>query len=69
MYPDPYAFKPERFLLNGKPNPAVRSPDAVFGFGRRICPGRHMGTSSVWIAIASILATLTSRRRSEMMEG
>ncbi|KAJ6504475.1 cytochrome P450 [Mycena vulgaris] len=57
MYPDPYAFKPERFLLNGKPNPAVRNPDAAFGYGRRFCPGRHMATSSVWIAVASILAT------------
>ncbi|KAJ6529442.1 cytochrome P450 [Mycena vulgaris] len=57
MYPDSYAFKPERFLLNGKPNPAIRNPDAAFGFGRRICPGRHMATSSVWLAVASILAT------------
>ncbi|KAJ6533290.1 cytochrome P450 [Mycena vulgaris] len=57
MYPDPYAFKPERFLLNGKPNPAVRNPDEAFGYGRRVCPGRHMATSSVWIAVASILAT------------
>ncbi|KAJ7917029.1 cytochrome P450 [Mycena leptocephala] len=57
MYPDPYAFKPERFLLDGKPNPAIRNPDAAFGFGRRVCPGRHMATSSVWITIASILAT------------
>ncbi|KAJ7855065.1 cytochrome P450 [Mycena leptocephala] len=57
MYPDPYAFKPERFLLDGKPNPAIRNPDAAFGFGRRVCPGRHMATSSVWIAVASILAT------------
>ncbi|KAJ6473457.1 cytochrome P450 [Mycena vulgaris] len=57
MYPDPYAFKPERFLLNGKPNPAVRNPDAAFGYGRRVCPGRHMATSSIWIAVASILAT------------
>ncbi|KAJ7851374.1 cytochrome P450 [Mycena leptocephala] len=57
MYPDPYAFKPERFLLDGKPNPAIRNPDAAFGFGRRVCPGRHMATSSVWIAMASILAT------------
>ncbi|KAJ7445000.1 cytochrome P450 [Mycena galericulata] len=56
MYPDPYAFKPERFLLNGKPNPAVRDPQAAFGFGRRICPGRHMAASSIWIAVVSILA-------------
>ncbi|KAJ7483475.1 cytochrome P450 [Mycena latifolia] len=57
MYPDPYTFNPERFLLNGKPNPAVKSPDAAFGFGRRVCPGRHLATSSVWITVASILAT------------
>ncbi|KAJ7805524.1 cytochrome P450 [Mycena olivaceomarginata] len=56
MYPDPYAFKPERFLLDGKLNPSVRSPQASFGFGRRICPGRHMAISSMWITIASMLA-------------
>ncbi|KAJ7501807.1 cytochrome P450 [Mycena galericulata] len=58
MYPDPYAFKPERFLLDGKPNPAVKDPDcAAFGFGRRICPGRHMARSSIWCTVVSILAT------------
>ncbi|KAJ7690142.1 cytochrome P450 [Mycena rosella] len=56
-YPDPHAFKPERFLLNGKLNPAVRDPlDIVFGFGRRSCPGRYLGLDSVWIMIASMLA-------------
>ncbi|KAJ7226387.1 cytochrome P450 [Mycena rebaudengoi] len=58
MYPDPYAFKPERFLLDGKANPAVKDPDcAAFGFGRRICPGRHLARSSIWSVVASILAT------------
>ncbi|KAJ7281062.1 cytochrome P450 [Mycena rebaudengoi] len=58
MYPDPYAFNPERFLLDGKANPAVKDPDcAAFGFGRRICPGRHMARASIWSVVASILAT------------
>ncbi|KAJ6597635.1 cytochrome P450, partial [Mycena vulgaris] len=59
MYPDPQSFKPERFLRNGKLNPDVRDPEtAAFGFGRRICPGRHLASSSLWLTIASILATL-----------
>ncbi|KAJ7101281.1 cytochrome P450 [Mycena belliarum] len=57
-YPDPYSFKPERWLLDGKLNPAVQSPDAAFGYGRRFCPGRHTASASVWIAVASMLATL-----------
>ncbi|KAJ7607912.1 cytochrome P450 [Roridomyces roridus] len=56
VYPDPYIFNPERFLLDGKLNSSVQWPDAAFGFGRRICPGRHMAKSSIWIGIASILA-------------
>ncbi|KAJ6472340.1 family 64 cytochrome P450 [Mycena vitilis] len=56
LYPDPYAFKPEHFLLNGKLNADVPNPEAAFGFGRRECPGRHMATAGLWIAIASILA-------------
>jgi cytochrome P450 len=53
FFPNPESFHPERFL---KPDTMDRFPDAVFGFGRRVCPGRHMARSSVWIAVASILA-------------
>ncbi|KAJ3764225.1 cytochrome P450 [Lentinula raphanica] len=58
MYPEPHAFKPERFIgTDGKINPLIKDPDtALFGFGRRICPGRFMAFSSIWIAIASMLA-------------
>ncbi len=35
-YPEASAFKPERFLKNGLPNPSVRDPTSVvFGVGRR----------------------------------
>ena len=35
-YPDPFAFKPERFLKDGKLNPNIRDPALMaFGFGRR----------------------------------
>lgn len=57
VYPDPFAFKPERFLTkDGKIDKTVRDPrHACFGFGRRICPGRYMAFSAVWIALASII--------------
>ncbi|KAA1476011.1 cytochrome P450 [Dentipellis sp. KUC8613] len=54
-YPDPESFKPERFLqLDGKLNDD--DVDVVFGFGRRVCPGRYLADSSAWLAIACMLA-------------
>ncbi|TCD70009.1 hypothetical protein EIP91_005259 [Steccherinum ochraceum] len=58
VYSDPYEFKPERFLPVeqgglGEPDPTP----TIFGFGRRICPGMHLATASVWIYSACILAS------------
>ncbi|KAK0500251.1 cytochrome P450 [Armillaria luteobubalina] len=57
-YPNPLVFDPDRFMPeDGKelqPNPL-----AAFGFGRRICPGRHLAMNTVWIAIASMASTLS----------
>lgn len=56
-YPDPSSFNPDRFMKGGKINPDVRDPaTAVFGYGRRICAGRHMAYESMWVVVASTLA-------------
>ncbi|KAJ7088955.1 cytochrome P450 [Mycena epipterygia] len=57
--PNPDRFIPERWLTDdGKINTSMREPSAAFGFGRRVCPGKDMAQWSIWICVASILATL-----------
>jgi len=62
QYPDPRAFIPERFLdlpeaSKGKLEPDSLDPkEIIFGFGRRICPGRFFADTSVWLAVANVLA-------------
>ncbi|KAL4259182.1 cytochrome P450 family protein [Pleurotus pulmonarius] len=56
-YKNPSVFNPSRFLPkpDGDGEPLFGS---AFGFGRRICPGRHFAFNSLWILTATILATL-----------
>ncbi|KAI1788178.1 cytochrome P450 98A3 [Ganoderma leucocontextum] len=58
LYPQPDDFIPERFLDSaGKLDVHERDPaDVVFGFGRRICPGRHFAESTLFILCASVLS-------------
>ncbi|KAL3462651.1 cytochrome P450 [Aspergillus heterothallicus] len=52
-YKDPMSFNPERFLGSSP----ERDPQAfVFGFGRRICPGRILADSSLYLTVAMSLA-------------
>ncbi|PIL23523.1 cytochrome P450 [Ganoderma sinense ZZ0214-1] len=55
-YPNPDSFSPERFLKDGQLDGSVRDPlKFQFGFGRRICPGRHYALDSAFLMIASVL--------------
>ncbi|KAF4597560.1 hypothetical protein EYR40_008022 [Pleurotus pulmonarius] len=49
----PSQFIPERFLDENAP---IDPADYSFGFGRRICPGKHLAENSVFLFVASILA-------------
>ncbi|KXN92644.1 O-methylsterigmatocystin oxidoreductase [Leucoagaricus sp. SymC.cos] len=57
VFPNPSVFDPSRFLdkegmsVTG----AVDPMDFVFGYGRRVCPGRHLADVSIWITICAIL--------------
>jgi cytochrome P450 len=58
MYQDPDRFNPDRYLPKDKGGAGEPFPIGQFGFGRRICPGRHLAMNNVWIVVATILATL-----------
>jgi cytochrome P450 len=56
LYPEPDVFKPERFLNSDgsiRDDPILTS---AFGFGKRICPGRHFVDATLFIVVASLLS-------------
>jgi len=62
VYPEPDSFEPARFL---NPDGSLRDDPvlgAVFGFGKRICPGRHIADTTLFIAIASLLSVFNIER-------
>ncbi|PCH43947.1 cytochrome P450 [Wolfiporia cocos MD-104 SS10] len=64
LFPDPEVFRPERYLRSEMRNNAeIGDPRSiVFGFGRRICPGRKFGDLSVWLAAASLVWAFDIRK-------
>lgn len=55
---DPEAFAPERFLDTHVKKTAIDPYSYVFGFGRRMCPGRFLADNSVFILVTSMVATV-----------
>ncbi|KAH8108239.1 cytochrome P450 [Phellopilus nigrolimitatus] len=67
-YFEPSIFKPERYLgVDGrKPEPDPRA--LVFGFGRRICPGKELADGILFISIASFLAVFDVQPNKHLSE-
>jgi cytochrome P450 len=51
----PEKFSPERFLPGAVAETAIDPLEYVFGFGRRICPGKAMGLNSVMLICSALL--------------
>ncbi|EJD41567.1 cytochrome P450 [Auricularia subglabra TFB-10046 SS5] len=55
VYPEPDKFNPDRYLsLEPKTDPR----QYVFGFGRRVCPGKQLGEVSLWLVASNAIASL-----------
>ncbi|KAF9466030.1 cytochrome P450 [Collybia nuda] len=60
IYPSPEEYRPDRWLRDGQINPDIPDPSiAAFGYGRRICPGRHLSDSSLYAMVSLILSVYT----------
>ena len=61
-YPEPDTFKPERFI---DPNGSVREDPvlaSIFGFGKRICPGRHLADEMFFVVVSSFLSVFNIKK-------
>ena len=58
-YHDPEDFKPERFLA---PYNEPSATNVIFGFGRRICPGKVLADASLYLTFVQSLAAFTIQK-------
>jgi len=64
IYPDPHAFRPDRFL-DAPPDPRAWIP---WGGGRKRCPGLHLAMLEMKTVLRTVLTTRTVQPASNRME-
>jgi cytochrome P450 len=64
IYPDPHAFRPERFL-DTPPDPLTWVP---WGGGRKRCPGLHLAMLEMKVVLRTVLRDRTPRASARRME-
>ncbi|KAF3046783.1 hypothetical protein E8E11_009201 [Didymella keratinophila] len=69
VYPDPMTFRPERYF-NSPDHRAESDPrNFIFGYGRRICPGRWVADNALFITIAQTLAVFNIEKPVDEVTG
>ncbi|KAG1785782.1 cytochrome P450 [Suillus plorans] len=61
-FPNPTRFIPERHMSKGPSKPGPDDISFVFGFGRRVCVGRHVVDASLFAAVVHILTVFRLER-------
>ncbi|KAI0351242.1 cytochrome P450 [Trametes cingulata] len=63
LYPEPQKFRPERWAEMDPHTAELANPrKVVFGFGRRICPGKDFADAGLWLAMACIVSLFDIRK-------
>lgn len=61
-YHDPEVFKPERYLA---PYNEPSATNVIFGFGRRICPGKALADASLYLTFVRSLAVFDIQKATD----
>jgi hypothetical protein len=61
IYTNPEVFNPDRFVNPSKPE-ILQHVDSVWGFGRRVCPGKAFAETNLWLVIANTIAMMDVRQ-------
>ena len=60
IFDDPETFNPQRYI----DNPSL--PGHVFGFGRRVCPGKAVAEETIFMVLATIVWGLDVRKEKDV---
>ncbi|BGP43937.1 hypothetical protein JCM10449v2_007994 [Rhodotorula kratochvilovae] len=72
LYPDPTSFMPERFISPSGELIGTKFSEAghhAYGFGRRICPGKHIADRSLFIVLTRLLWSCSLRPALDPLTG
>ncbi|KAL6871821.1 cytochrome P450 [Trichoderma novae-zelandiae] len=65
VYKSPDDFDPDRYAPLEEGGGGEPFPKGQFGFGRRICVGKHFAEATVWIVVAVMLSTMRIEREQD----
>ncbi|EDU46689.1 O-methylsterigmatocystin oxidoreductase [Pyrenophora tritici-repentis Pt-1C-BFP] len=62
VYSEPMKFKPERYFDTPTHKAEPDPRNHIFGYGRRICPGRYVADNALFVTIAQTLAVFNIKK-------